>query len=198
MLSPPDWTPYYSEAQLLQFPRAAPTAGWTAQGMREPPDRSNRAGWSSGNYLVLRAISRRITGHADGSLKGQMASTGAERDDPGHGNAGWTCTRHLIECTSELDALHAGIRNPRYTDRQGQARQGGLLFFQFFSISPSVVFNSVSGSSPFPSTQGTFTNSLSPSPVPLPACLPPENLLVFFGACPHVTLLLPLASSFFL
>lgn len=134
--------------------------------MREPPDRSNHAGWSSGNYLVLRAISRRITGHADGSLKGQMALTGAERDDLGHGNAGGTSRRHLIKCTSELDALHAGIRNPKYTGGQGR----GLLFFQFSSISPSVDFYSVSGPSPSLSTEGTF-DSLSPSPVPLPAYL---------------------------
>lgn len=162
--------------------------------MREPPDRINHAGWSSGNYLVLRAISRRITRHADGSLKGQMAWTGRQRDEFGHGNAGCTSSRRLIECTSELGCTPCWNKESE-VHVHGQAGQGAFFSSNFLLFPLPLFFILFQGPSSL-STQGTFIDSLSPSPVPLPACLPPENLLVYFGACPHVTLLLPLASSF--
>ncbi|KAL6886983.1 hypothetical protein GGI43DRAFT_269711 [Trichoderma evansii] len=164
---PPDWAPDYSEGssatalELLQFPRATPTAGWTAQGAREPPNRINHAGWSCGNYLVLRAISRRITGHPDGSLKGQMAWTGETERRAWPRDAG--CR---VNALLSFDALHAGIRNPRSTGRQ--SRGSILPIFFFFPFRCSLFcFRAISIS-----TAAAFVDSPSPSRCRcLPACL---------------------------
>lgn len=57
--------------------------------------------------MVLRAISKRITGHPDGSLKGQMASTGEAKMSLA--SAIWGVLPQGNAHPS-FDALHAGTR----------------------------------------------------------------------------------------